>query len=311
MLTRARSALHRMLFSAALRSSIPCLPPAPRLPALVLVTLFSTVASAQPETAQGLIEAGQRAFQAGDLPAAVTAFSSAQKLAPRDATPLVLRGSVYQRLGKLSEAEADLKAALHLDPKLPNAFLVKAELAAILTDGKRPKEAAELLEQLVRERQDHFDSLYNLGLAREALQDFAAAAAVYARAVRSKPAEVEPRLRLTETLRKTGRFADALVAGKEALTLAQRLSAAPALQAQILDELGLSQRRLGDLKAAESSFRSALLQAPAQHTVRLHLATTLAATGRCPEALREADSLPKMAPFADPVAKLRAGCSKK
>lgn len=275
------------------------------------VLLLPLTASAQPETAQSQIESGQRKFQAGDLAGALTAFAQASKLAPRDATPLVLRGSVYQKLGKLAEAEADLRAALRLDPKLPNAFEVKAELAAILTDGKRPKEAAELLEQLVRERPDHFDSLYNLGLAREALQDFAAAVAVYTRAVRSKPADVDARLRLTETLRKTGRFAEALAAGKEALGLAQKLSAPAAVQAQIHDELGLAQRRLGDLKAAEASFRAALAQQPGLHAVRLHLSTTLAAAGRCPEALREADSLPKAAPFADPVAKLRAGCAKK
>ena len=278
----------------------------------VLLNLGSaTVCRAQTETPQSVLESGQAKFQAGDFAGALAAFSAVLKQSPRDVTALVLRGSTYQKLGKLAEAEADLRAALRVDPKLPNAFLVRAELAAILTDGKRPKEAAEILEQLVRERPDHFDSLYNLGLAREAQNDMAAAAAVYARAVRSKPADVDARLRLTETLRKAGRFADALAAGKEALTLAQKLSAPAALQAQIFDELGLCQRRLGDLKAAEASFRSALAQAPALPAVRVHLATTLAAAGRCPEALRQADSLPKTAPFAEQVAKLRAGCSQK
>ena len=197
--------------------------------------------------------------------------------------------------------------------RMPDGSLTNDHVARardLFTAGQF-KEAAEILEQLVRERPDHFDSLYNLGLAREAQNDMAAAAAVYARAVRSKPADVDARLRLTETLRKAGRFADALAAGKEALTLAQKLSAPAALQAQIFDELGLCQRRLGDLKAAEASFRSALAQAPALPAVRLHLATTLAAAGRCPEALRQADSLPKTAPFAEQVAKLRAGCSQK
>jgi tetratricopeptide (TPR) repeat protein len=305
MLNRSRRALSAVCLHTALRLRRWTLPLA-----LGGATLAPIPVCAQPETAQSQIEAGQRRFQAGDLPGALAAFSQASKLAPRDAMPRVLRGSVYQKLGKLAEAEAELRAALQMDPKLPNAFFVKAELAAILTDGKRPKEAADLLEQLVREQPDHFDSLYNLGLAREALSDFAAAAATYARAVRSKPADVDARLRLTESLRKLGRFADALAAGKEALTLAQRLSAPSAVQAQIFDELGLSQRRLGDLKAAEASFRGALAQVPGLHAARLHLATTLAAAGRCPDALREAEPLPKSAPFADPVAKLRAGCGK-
>lgn len=273
--------------------------------------LVPSVAAAEAETAQSLIEAGQRKFAAGDFAGAVAAFSRAQVLSPRDATPLFLRGSAQQRLGKLAEAEADLRAALRLDPKLPNAFEIKAELAAILTDSKRPKDAAELLEQLVRDRPDHFDSLYNLGLAREALQDFAAAAAVYARAVSKKPTEIDARVRLIESLRKAGRYAEALTAGKEALTLAQRLSAPANVQAGILDELGLAQRRLGDLKTAEASFRSALAQAPTLHGIRLHLATTLAAAGRCPDALREAASLPSAAPFAAPVAKLRTDCAAK
>lgn len=263
------------------------------------------------ETTQSLIETGQRKFQSGDLPGALAAFAAAQKQSPGDAQPLILRGSVYQKLGKLAEAEADLRAALRLNPKLPNAFEVRAELAAILTDSKRPKEAAELLEQLLRENPRHADSLYNLGLAREALADFPAAAAAYARAVREKPSEVDVRLALVGALRKAGRPAEALSAAGEAATLAQRLSAAPAVQAQIQDELGLSQRRLGDLKAAEVSFRAALSRLPTLHAARLHLCTTLAAAGRCPEALRESASLPSTAPFAEQVAKLRAGCAKK
>ena len=80
--------------------------------------------------------------------------------------------------------------------------------------------------------------------------------------------------------------------------LAGKLAAPPTVQAQIHDELGLSQRRLGDLKGAEASFRAALKLGPTMHGVRLHLCTTLAAAGRCPEALRESESLPTTAPFA-------------
>lgn len=263
------------------------------------------------ETTASLIETGQRKFAQGDLAGALSAFAAAQKGAPTDAQPLILRGAVYQKLGKLAEAEADLRAALRLNPKLPNAFDVKAELAAILTDSKRPKEAAELLEQLLRENPRHADSLYNLGLARETLGEFPAAAAAYGRAVREKPTELDVRLAWAGALRKAGQNAEALAAAKEALTLAGRLSAAPAVQAQIQDEIGLSQRRLGDLKAAEASFRAALQRQPTMHVARLHLCTTLAAAGRCPDALTESASLPKAAPFAEQVAKLRAGCNKK
>lgn len=292
--------LRPALFAASLTLSLAFAP--------MLCPLPDAVAA---ETTQSLIETGQLKFQKGDLPGALAAFAAAQKQSPGDAQPLILRGSVYQKLGKLAEAEADLRAALRLNPKLPNAFEVRAELAAILTDSKRPKEAAELLEQLLRENPRHADSLYNLGLAREALADFPAAAAAYARAVREKPSEVDVRLALVGALRKAGRPAEALSAASEAATLAQRLSATPTVQAQIQDELGLSQRRLGDLKAAEASFRAALSRLPTLHAARLHLCTTLAAAGRCPEALRESASLPSTAPFAEQVAKLRAGCAKK
>lgn len=290
---------------------------APKAVTLPTLTLTLTLAAASPllpsramaaETTASLIETGQLKFQKGDMPGALAAFAAAQKLSPGDAQPLILRGSVYQKLGKLAEAEADLRAALRLNPKLPNAFEVRAELAAILTDSKRPKEAAELLEQLVRENPRHTDSLYNLGLAREALGNFAGAAEAYGRAVQQKPAELDARLSLAGALRKAGRHAEALAAAREALTLAGKLAAAPTVQAQIHDELGLSQRRLGDLKGAEASFRAALKLAPTMHGVRLHLCTTLAAAGRCPEALRESESLPTTAPFAEQVAKLRAGC---
>lgn len=263
------------------------------------------------ETTQSLIETGQRKFGQGDLAGALSAFAAAVQKSPADAQPLILRGSVYQKLGKLPEAEADLRAALRLNPKLPNAFDVRAELAAILADSKRPKDAAELLEQLLRENPRHADSLYNLGLSREALGDFPAAAAAYARAVREKPSEPDLRLALAGAQRKAGRHAEALAAAQEALTLAQRLSAPAPLQAQLHDEIGLSQRRLNDLKAAEASFRAALTRLPTMNVARLHLCTTLAAAGRCADALREAAGLPTTAPFAEQVAKLRAGCAKK
>lgn len=255
------------------------------------------------------IERGQAQFQAGDMKGALSAFDQAVKAAPRDAQPLILRGSVYQKLGKLAEAEADLRAALRLDPKLPNAFEVRAELAAILTDAKRPRDAAVLLEQLVAERPTHPDSLFNLGLAREALGEFGPAADAYGRAVRSKPTDVESRISWAGALRKAGRLPESIAASREALTLAGRLSVAPTIHAQVLDELGLAQRRTGDLKGAEASFRDALQRAPSLFAARLHLCTTLAAAGRCPEALREAAPIPPKPPFADQVAKLRAQCA--
>lgn len=275
-----------------------------------------------------------------------------------------LRGSVYQKLKKLPEAEADFRAALALDAKLTD---VRAELGALLNDDGRAKEAAELFEQVLKEKPDHFEACYNLGTARDALGQFPAAAEAYRRAGRLHPQDPDARLNLTATLHRMGKSDEALVAAREAVKLAPgdalarlnaglllsdakkldeaavELGAAVRLKPdfakawwrlgvvqlrrdqpklavaalekarelgktkEVLSDLGLAQRKLGDLAAAEASFRAALAVDDKHHPARVHLA----ATQRCKDALKELSRVSSAPNYAEPVGRIRAQCAGK
>lgn len=169
------------------------------------------------KVATALLELGQQKFAAGDNEAALTAFGKAHDAHPRDPRPYYMRATVYQKLGKLTEAEADLRAALRLEPRL---YDVRAELAAILTNGGRAAEAEELLAGVVRERPEHYEAWFNLGVARDALSRFADAVEAYRRAARLKPQDADVRVLLATALRRAGRLDEAVAVAKEAVTLA-------------------------------------------------------------------------------------------
>lgn len=169
------------------------------------------------KVATALLELGQQRFAANDNAAALEAFTKAQGASPRDPRAFYMRAAVYQKLGKNAEAEADLRAALRLDPKL---YDVRAELGALLTDSGRAAEAEELLSAVVAERAEHFEAWYNLGVARDALARWPQAVEAYRRAARLKPQDADVRVNLATALRRSGKIDEALAVAREAVTLA-------------------------------------------------------------------------------------------
>jgi superkiller protein 3 len=73
-------------------------------------------------------------------------------------------------------------------------------------------------------------------------------------------------------------------------------------------DLGVALRDKGDLARAIRLFQEALQREPRYAPARWHLAQTLAASGKCKEALHQMDQLPPAEMHSEAAAKLRARC---
>ncbi len=341
-----------------------------------------------------LIELGTQRMSAGKFPEALKAFTDAIQRAPLEPKPLYLRGACYQKMNRLTEAEADFRAALKLDPTGADdqSVKVRAELGAVLTDSGRAAEAIEVLELAVKAKPDMFESQYNLGVAHEALKHWPQAIAAYTKATKLKPTDANPRanqadaqLNLAVVLRRTGQIEAALGPAREAMQLApdrphphlnlglllsdakrydesvaelmaatqladsqfktgttpeeredgkqmlhkawwrlgvvhirreQATQAVAALEQakaidatpEVLTDLGLARRKANDVVRAELEFRAALKQNPQMQSARLHLASTLTATSRCDEGLKELALLKPDPQYTETVNRIKARC---
>lgn len=341
-----------------------------------------------------LLELGVQRMSAGRYQEALKAFSDVAAKYPNDPKPFYLRGECYRRMGRLPEAEADLRAAIRIDPtgKDEQMVVVMAELGAVLSDAGRFPEAVALLEQAVKLRPTMFEAYYNLGIAREAQKQWPEAIAAYSKAIKLTPQDSDPKasqadaqFNLAVVLRRAGKLEEAVAPAREAVQLAPDrpqthlnlglllsdtkrldeavgelmaaaqladeqyrstkdaeeredarqtlhraywrlgvvqtrrdkaaeavvvLEKAKALQStpEVLLDLGLARRKQGDLAKAEAEFRAALLQNGKLHAARLHLASTLAATGRCADASSELALVPPDPQFAETINRIKQRC---
>lgn len=87
---------------------------------------------------------GIKAFQAGDMDGAKTAFTEAVKKHPKDGEAVYYLGLVAEKQGDKKTAEADYKKALELRPDLENAAV---NLGALYIDSNRYDEALLVTRQ--------------------------------------------------------------------------------------------------------------------------------------------------------------------
>ncbi|QBX99367.1 sulfotransferase family protein [Rhodophyticola sp. CCM32] len=117
---------------------------------------------------QVLTHMGGRLSAADDYTGALSALDEAVKLAPKAAAARVLRAGVFQTMGALDKAEADLRAALKTAPTHGRAWL------SLMRGRKQPKDAADVValeQQLADHVSDPEDRrLMSFGLAK-ALED--------------------------------------------------------------------------------------------------------------------------------------------
>jgi tetratricopeptide (TPR) repeat protein len=134
--------------------------------------------------------------------------------APRAPSPVLPDPGVAEALRSLgylsgASAPAPVTRAGSIDPKDGMALLEEFERAKSLLGGGAPREAAALLEDLVRRNPGNVPFLMRLAEANSALGRREAALATLKRAAQLNPALDFLRLRLAETNYELGRLADA------------------------------------------------------------------------------------------------------
>jgi hypothetical protein len=78
--------------------------------------------------------------------------------------------------------------------------------------------------------------------------------------------------------------------------------------AEVLTDLGLARRKANDNQRAEAEFRAALQVNPRMTAARLHLASTLATSGRCPEGLQQLSQVQAEPLYADTITQIKQRC---
>jgi tetratricopeptide (TPR) repeat protein len=126
------------------------------------------------------------AFLAADMPdRAEAAATAALKLAPRDATLLVLEARALAGQHRLGEAIADLDQAITVDPKLADAYVFRA---SALRQEKALESAAADLDQALSLEPQHPEALLERGIVRLLKGDGAGARADWQALIAADPA---------------------------------------------------------------------------------------------------------------------------
>ena len=220
-------------------------------------------------------------------PQAIAAYTRATKLKPTDANPRANQADaqlnlavVFRRTGQVEAALGPAREAVQLAPDRPHPHL---NLGLLLSDAKRYDEAvAELMAatQLA-------DSQFKTGTTPEERED-------------GKQMLHKAWWRLGVVHIRREQAAPAVTA----LEQAKAIEATP----EVLTDLGLARRKAGDIVRAEGEFRAALKLNPKMQSARLHLASTLTATSRCDEGLRELALLTPDPQYTETVNRIKARC---
>lgn len=206
-------------------------------------------------------------------------------------------GVARETLGRWPEAAAAYRKAAQLKPQDAD---VRLNLAAALRRSGKVDEALVAAREAAQLAPDDAQAHLNLGLLLGEAKRADEAVAELTAATRLAPDSQKAWWRLGVVQYRRGEVDQALVA----LGRARALKATP----EVLTDLGLAQRKKGDLPAAEGSFRSALAMNGRYQVARIHLASTLAHTGRCKDAEKELQLVPAVQEYSESVNRVRADC---
>ena len=220
-------------------------------------------------------------------PEAIIAFQRAVKLKPTDENPRASVADaqyslavVLRRAGRIEEALAPGREAVMLAPDRPQPHL---NLGLLLYDAKRYDEAVAELTAAMQLA----EPMYKTGATPDERED-------------GKQMLLTASWRLGLVHMKREQAVEAV----KALEQAKNIQASP----EVLTDLGMARRKAGDINRAETEFRAALQQNPKLQAARLHLAATLATTGRCPDAQRELGQLLPNPQYTETINRIKARC---
>ena len=139
-------------------------------------------------------------LEEGDLEAAETEFQKLIELAPQEAIGYANIGLIYLRMGRYQEAETLLKKAIDLDPEDPD---IRLNLAKVYEYSDKGEKSVKTLERTIEIAPDHVQTLYSLAESYSGSPDRSSMELwekYMQKVVDSSPANIVPRLHLTEVL---------------------------------------------------------------------------------------------------------------
>ena len=131
-----------MRVTATARTSVVC--------ALLAVLIAAAAGPAAAADPHDLLSAGWRAYQAGDMVGAETAFTRAAAVSPGSATPAVWLGAVLVVRGDRASAPRWFRTALLRHPTMAEAGYAEAWLARLGIGTERPRWRIATLEGLAQ-----------------------------------------------------------------------------------------------------------------------------------------------------------------
>tara|TARA_R110002110_G_scaffold91264_2_gene237414 strand:- start:23028 stop:25772 length:2745 start_codon:yes stop_codon:yes gene_type:complete len=187
-----------------------------------------------------------------DFDGALQAISEFEEKNPEQSVSETIRGTVYLRAGNQQAAEAAFNRAL---ADSPGDVVANNSLAAMAVQREDYAVAARHYQNILDENPEHEQTLLKLSALYERSGDLQSAAATLEQAVQVTPEALEPRIILARVYLLQGQAADAA-------RLLGEGTGDYGDNAEFLYLQGLSQLKLGDYKAARSSFEQVLKKFP-------------------------------------------------
>lgn len=203
--------------------------------------------SAPPPAASPDMQAGIKAFDAGDYPTARKSFEAAVKNNPRDYSSYLNLGTTCEKLGDKVAAEMAYKNALAIKPDLDTAA---ANLSALYIDEGRTDDALAVAREGLAKHPGSAALHENMGIALASRGDQDNASKEFSAAVQAAPSD--PMMHLT--------FAQWLNNWK-VRGAAPHLDAATTLARDdygLLASIGLEYRRAGEFQSCVKTFDHAI-----------------------------------------------------
>lgn len=198
-----------------------------------------------------------------DFDGALTAVDAIDKKLPKSAIAANLRGQVHLLKSDMAAARSSYERALEIDPLfIPSASM----LATLDLVDKKPEAARKRFEKILAADSSNYQATLEMAkMLAVAQAPKADIARVLADAIKLRPTEEEPRLRLIELYL-------AQKQGKSALAAASEAVAALPDSTMLLDAFGRALVANGDINQAVNTFGKLAVLKPNSPEPHLHLA---------------------------------------
>jgi tetratricopeptide (TPR) repeat protein len=235
---------------------------------------FDRALAQAPDFVAVLIERGNLLLDLGRFEAALDSFTRALQFEPRNVYALNGCGNARLELGAALQALNDFDRALL---ELPQAAWLQANRATALANAGRPSESLSACDAVLAVDPANAAAHHTRGDALQDLRHFPEAVAAYDRALKLEPARARAWYNRGRAQIYDNQWPEAVVSYDHALQLAEarRGCPAPINRTEAWVNRGSALHLLGQLTAAQDSFRRALRLEPGHAEAHVNLAQTL------------------------------------